>query len=416
MSVAPTIQIASTPRKDRMNFSKIPVPVDLPNLIEVQRRSYERFLQMHIVPAERENTGLEGVFKSIFPITDFRDTCSLEFVDFSIGNWECKCGGLEGIEKLRTNCDACGKNIYVQNPKSASVTCLECGQIMRHAVPTCEHCGDPVQLSLRYDVNECQERGMTFNVPLKVTIRLVVWDKDPDTGTRSIHDIKEQEVYFGEIPLLTENGTFIINGTERVIVSQLHRSPGVFFQANDQRTVFMAKIIPYRGSWVEFEYDHKNIVYVRIDRKRRFPATVFLRALGLATNEEILSRFYRIEDIRVDGKKAWWKLSPGLLGRKVKGDLLHPKTGEALLRGKKIRKAGYARLTEAGIEEVPVDLAEIGEGAVAAEDGVNLDRSLGSDASTARLPVWVGLTYSSQLCTLRRRFGKGFHLGALRCN
>ncbi|MGD8377523.1 MAG: DNA-directed RNA polymerase subunit beta, partial [Acidobacteriota bacterium] len=367
MSVVPTTQ-----SKDRINFSKIHVPVDLPNLIEVQRRSYERFLQMNVIPAEREDTGLQGVFKSIFPITDFRDTCSLEFVDYSIGNWECKCGKLEGIEKLRTTCDTCGKKIYVENPKSLSVVCSDCGQVTRHAVPTCESCGDPVQLNLRYEVNECQERGMTYNVPLKVTIRLVVWDKDPDTGTRSIHDIKEQEVYFGEIPLLTENGTFIINGTERVIVSQLHRSPGVFFQANEQRTVYMAKIIPYRGSWVEFEYDQKNILYVRIDRKRRFPGTVFLRALGLTTNEEILSRFYDVEEIRLDGKKAVWKVSKGLLGRKVKGEVLHPKTGEPILRGRKIRKAALRQLVEAGVKEVPVDLAEISEGAITAEDIIDL--------------------------------------------
>jgi DNA-directed RNA polymerase subunit beta len=367
------MSVPSTPNaQGRIDFSKLQVPVDLPNLIEVQKRSYERFLQMNIIPSEREETGLQGVFKSIFPITDFRDTCSLEFVEFSIGNWECKCGKLEGNEKLRTTCGSCGKKLYVENPKSVNVTCPECGQVSKHAVPTCDHCGDPVQLKLRYDVQECQERGMTFTVPLKVTIRLVVWDKDPDTGARSIHDIKEQEVYFGEIPLLTENGTFIINGTERVIVSQLHRSPGVFFQSNEPRTVYMAKIIPYRGSWVEFEYDHKNLLYVRIDRKRRFLATVFLRALGLRTDEEILKRFYRVEGIRIEGKKVWWQLSPGLLGRKVKGDLHDPKSGQPLVRGKKVRKAAYHQLVEAGIEEVPVELAELEEGAYAAEDVIDM--------------------------------------------
>ena len=142
-------------------------------------------------------------------------------------------------------------------------------------------------MKLKYDVDECQERGMTYAVPLKVTIRLVVWNKDPETGVKTIRDIKEQEVYFGDIPLMTENGTFIINGTERVIVSQLHRSPGAFFHSED-KTLYIAQIIPYRGSWVEFEYDAKNLLYVRIDRKRKFLATVFLRALGLRGADEII--------------------------------------------------------------------------------------------------------------------------------
>src|SRR6266545_2708484 len=146
-------------------------------------------------------------------------------------------------------------------------------------------------MKLKYDVDECQERGMTYAVPLKVTIRLVVWNKDPETGVKTIRDIKEQEVYFGDIPLMTDNGTFIINGTERVIVSQLHRSPGVFFTKEGPRT-YLSKIIPYRGSWVEFEYDQKDVLSVRIDRKRKFHGTVFLRALGLESDESILRQFY----------------------------------------------------------------------------------------------------------------------------
>src|SRR5438093_512909 len=151
-------------------------------------------------------------------------------------------------------------------------------------------------LQMKYDVDECQERGMTYAVPLKVTIRLVVWNKDPETGVKTIRDIKEQEVYFGDIPLMTENGTFIINGTERVIVSQLHRSPGAFFHSED-KTLYVAQIIPYRGSWVEFEYDTKNLLYVRIDRKRKFLATVFLRALGLRGADEIVRAFYSVDKL-----------------------------------------------------------------------------------------------------------------------
>ena len=152
-------------------------------------------------------------------------------------------------------------------------------------------------MQLKYDVNECQERGMTYAAPLKVTIRLTIYDKDPDTGAKNIRDIKEQEVFFGDIPLMTDNGTFIINGTERVIVSQLHRSPGVFYESANNRSYFLGKIIPYRGSWVEFEYDTKNILYVRIDRKRKFLGSIFLRALGMKSNEEILRTFYQVERI-----------------------------------------------------------------------------------------------------------------------
>ena len=174
----------------------------------------------------------------------------------------------------------------------------------------CPKCGDPVGLKLKYDVDECQERGMTYAAPLKVTIRLTIYEKDPETGEKQIRDIKEQEVFFGEIPLMTENGTFIISGTERVIVSQLHRSPGVFFETANRRTYFLGKIIPYRGSWVEFEYDQKNLLYVRIDRKRKFLGTVFLRALGLKTDEEILAAFYKVDQIVIEGKQLVPRRSP----------------------------------------------------------------------------------------------------------
>ena len=157
---------------------------------------------------------------------------------------------------------------------------------------------------------------MTFAVPLKVTIRLVVWDKDPETGAKTIRDIKEQEVYYGDIPLMTENGTFIINGTERVIVSQLHRSPGVFF-SQPEKGLFAAQIIPYRGSWVEFEYDSKNLLHVRIDRKRKFLSTVFLRAMGLKSDAEILRTFYKCDKILVREGRLYWKVSENLAGLKL---------------------------------------------------------------------------------------------------
>src|SRR5207237_209105 len=187
--------------RKRFDFSKIPATIQIPNLIEVQKRSYDRFLQMDRLPSERDDTGLQAVFRSVFPIADFRDVSKLEFVDFAIGNWECKCGHLKGLHHLRYTCKNCGFTIV----------------------------------------------------------------------TAPFHP--------GAVLRMTTNGTFIVNGTERVIVSQLHRSPGVFFETANNRTYFLGKIIPYRGSWVEFEYDQKNILYVRIDRKRKFLGTIFLRAL-----------------------------------------------------------------------------------------------------------------------------------------
>jgi len=161
--------------------------------------------------------------------------------------------------------------MVITNPfLPGDVLCQKCGTYNKNTPDFCNKCGDPVSLQLKYDQQECEERGMTFSAPLKVTVRLTIYDKDAETGNKTIRDIKEQEVFFGDIPLMTPNGTFIVNGTERVIVSQLHRSPGVFFETANNRTYFLGKIIPYRGSWVEFEYDQKNTLYVRIDRKRKF--------------------------------------------------------------------------------------------------------------------------------------------------
>src|SRR3954466_10512952 len=233
-------------RRIRKEFTKISTPVEIPNLIELQRKSYEKFLQADVAPAKRDTSGLQAVFKSVFPIEDFNRTASLEFESYTL-----------------------------ERPK--------------------------------YDVGECRQRGMTFAAPLKITVRLVVYDVDEEAGTRNIRDIKEQEVYMGEIPLMTEAGSFIINGTERVIVSQLHRSPGVIFDHDQGKShssgkiLYSARVIPHRGSWLDFEFDHKDILYARIDRKRKLPATIILRALAMS-NQEILQYFYRIETLQIDGE------------------------------------------------------------------------------------------------------------------
>jgi DNA-directed RNA polymerase subunit beta len=290
MEPIPTAQISAR-NGHRKDFSRIQTTLPIPNLIDVQRRSYERFLQMNLLPEERANQGLQSVFTGIFPFSDFRETCSLDFVKYSIGDWQCKCGELKGLEYLRMTCTNCNAKIMTDHPHEETVTCTECGFVNKNRVTKCDICGNPVDLQLKYSISDCQERGMTFAVPLKVTFRLFVYDRDPETGARMMRDAKEEEVYFGDIPLMTDNGTFIINGTERVIVSQLHRSPGVFFTKEGPRS-YLSKIIPYRGSWVEFEYDQKDVLSVRIDRKRKFHGTVFLRALGLESDESILRQFY----------------------------------------------------------------------------------------------------------------------------
>src|SRR4029434_7253745 len=241
----------------RRTFGRIKKIIDIPNLIEIQRRSYEEFLQRDMPPDQRKEQGLQAVFKSVFPIKDFNETASLEFVSYTLSE-----------------------------PK--------------------------------YDVDECHQRGMTYAAPLKVTVQLVIWDVDPESGARSIKNVKEQEVYFGEIPLMTQHGTFMVNGTERVIVSQLHRSPGVFFDHDKGKThasgklLYSARIIPYRGSWIDFEFDPKDILFVRIDRRRKFHATVLLRALGMTT-ENLLNYYYKSDTLVFDGRKPALLFNPGHL-------------------------------------------------------------------------------------------------------
>src|SRR5690349_5078607 len=353
--------------RERKDFSKIKTTVPIPNLIEIQRKSYERFLQMNRLPSEREDQGLQSVFKSVFPISDFRENSSLEFIEYSIGNWECKCGKLQGLHHLRKPCKSCGHTLICDPYGDKDVLCPKCGTGNQARGDVCDICGHTVALKLKYDVDECQERGMTYAVPLKVTIRLVVWNKDPETGVKTIRDIKEQEVYFGDIPLMTDNGTFIINGTERVIVSQLHRSPGAFFHSED-KNLYVAQIIPYRGSWVEFEYDTKNLLYVRIDRKRKFLASVFLRALGLRGGDEIIRTFYQVDRINLRDNSLYWSVGEGLVGQRSRKDV---KAGDvSISEGKKITKTHIEGLRKAGVKDIAIT-DEALEGAYAAADIVD---------------------------------------------
>lgn len=301
----------------RKDFSKITSPVEIPNLIELQRKSYEKFLQAEVSSSKRENSGLQAVFKSVFPIEDFNRTASLEFESY-----------------------------VLEKPK--------------------------------YDVWECRQRGMTFAAPLKITVRLVVYDVDEEAGTRNIRDIKEQEVYMGEIPLMTEAGSFIINGTERVIVSQLHRSPGVIFDHDQGKShssgkiLYSARIIPHRGSWLDFEFDHKDILYARIDRKRKLPATIILRAMGMS-NQQVLSYFYRVEKIVFESDNKFYKMVDLeiLSGQRAEEDILDPKSGEVIVKkNRKFTKAVIKRIQDAGIKRLEVPLEAV-VGRVASEDIVD---------------------------------------------
>ncbi|MBC7797472.1 MAG: DNA-directed RNA polymerase subunit beta, partial [Pyrinomonadaceae bacterium] len=384
---------------ERVDFSNISTAVRIPNLIEVQKKSYDRFLQMDALPDERDKTGLQAVFSSVFPISDFRDTAHLDFVEYQIGNWQCKCGTLEGLGYLRANCRECNVKIKVDPLNPGETMCHNCGTFNNVRPRLCDNCGEPVGLKHKHEQQECRERGMTFGVPLKVKIRLTVFDVDAETQARTIRDIKEEEVFFGEIPLMTDNGTFIINGTERVIVSQLHRSPGVFFKAD--KGTYTAKVIPYRGSWVEFEYDPKNILSARLGKKKIL-ATIFLRALGLwlnpkfdlknlkndalieeivrsasYSNSEILRHFHTFDEIKIVNGKLMAQIpengNGNVVGMHSEQEVSGGKDGEPLLKvNGKITAAAMRQLKKAGITEIEVTPSDF-EGAFAMDDVVNTE-------------------------------------------
>jgi DNA-directed RNA polymerase subunit beta len=305
--------LASSFTRPRKSFAKIPPAVEIPYLIEIQRNSYGQFLQMDVEADKRKNTGIEGVFRSVFPIQDFQGTASVEFVSYAF-----------------------------EEPK--------------------------------YTVDECRQRGMSFAAPLKVVIRLVVWDVDKESNVKTIRDVKEQEVYFGEIPLMTDSGTFIINGTERVVVSQLHRSAGVFFDHDKGRNsatgklLYTARVIPYRGSWMDFEFDSKDILYVRIDRRRKLHATVLLKALGF-TDAQLLDYFYEKEKIQILDGQFTKKLNYDLLrGQRATSDIVDPKSAKVFVKkGRRISQGAIRQMQQAGLEHQTLSADDM-VGKVLAED------------------------------------------------
>ena len=303
-------------KRVRKFFGKIEEIAEMPNLIEVQKASYDQFLLVKEPPGGRPDEGLQAVFKSVFPISDFSNTAQLEFVRYEF-----------------------------EPPK--------------------------------YDVDECRQRGMTYAAPLKVTLRLIVFDIDEETGARSVKDIKEQDVYMGDIPLMTNNGTFIVNGTERVIVSQMHRSPGVFFDHDKGKThssgklLFAARIIPYRGSWLDIEFDAKDIVYARIDRRRKIPVTSLLFALGM-DGEEILNTFYK--QVIYKRSKDGWRVpfdANRMRGYKAVNDLVDADSGKVVVEaGKKMTVRQARQLAEKGLRALRMTDEEL-IGHYVAEDLVN---------------------------------------------
>src|SRR5215510_4104070 len=311
-----TAQTFTGRKRVRKFFGKIQEVAEMPNLIEVQKASYDQFLLVEEPHGGRPDEGLQAVFKSVFPISDFSNTSMLEFVKYEF-----------------------------EAPK--------------------------------YDVDECRQRGMTFAAPLKVTLRLIVFDIDEETGARSVKDIKEQDVYMGDIPLMTNNGTFIVNGTERVIVSQMHRSPGVFFDHDKGKThssgklLFAARIIPYRGSWLDIEFDAKDIVHARIDRRRKIPVTSLLYALGM-DGEEILNTFYK--KVIYKRQKEGWRVpfdANRFRGYKAINDLVDADTSKVVLEaGKKLTVRSARQLAEKGLKALRMSDQEL-VGHYIGEDLVN---------------------------------------------
>ncbi|NQT56564.1 MAG: DNA-directed RNA polymerase subunit beta, partial [Desulfobacteraceae bacterium] len=303
-------------RRARRSFGKIDKILEIPSLIDMQRWSYERFLQRDTLPEKRQDIGLQGAFRSVFPIHDFAGVASLEFVKYTFED---------------------GK----------------------------------------YDEEDCLNKSMTYETPIRLTVRLVVFDTDIANSTKSIRDIKEQEIYFGTIPLMTDRGTFIINGTERVVVSQLHRSPGAFFDHDKGKThssgklLYSARIIPLRGSWLDFEFDHKDFLYVRIDRRRKFPVTILMKALGYST-KELLRYFYDTEIIKVE-KKGFWRETKieNLYQKRITKDIVCPQTGDILAKkGDKYTKRLHKAIKSADIKNMPVDIEDV-EGRVIVNDLVD---------------------------------------------
>jgi len=349
--------------RKRVDFSKIENTFPIPDILTIQKQFYRKFLQMELLPEERKNIGLQAAFKDIFPVSDFKETTQLDFISYSLGNWECNCGRLKGVENSRRRCNSCSTLLPPDNELVDKEICPYCNTVKNIELPKCEHCGGRVKLKIKFSSEECLQKGYIYSVPIRIKVRLISWEKDPETKAKRLKHIKEQKVYFGDIPLMTEKGTFIFNGIERVIVSQLQRSPGVFFRPGKTRGFYIGKIIPYRGAWVEFEYDKRNNLYVRLDRKKKLLATIFLRALGFGSDEEILKLFYQAFKIYPQKGNLFWEVTENLIGKKAGVDIVDPGSKKVIVSArKKITHEVLRKLKESKIKKVILSPKEI-EGA-----------------------------------------------------
>ncbi len=280
--------------RERLRFGNVPLFLEVPNLVEIQKRSFDKFLQKDIPPDKREELGLQAAFLSVFPIMDYNETASIEFLGY-----------------------------VVSEPK--------------------------------FSVRDCLQKGITYAAALKIKVKLNFWE-DEQRGSKRLKESREEDVYIGEMPLMTDTGTFIVNGTERVVVSQLHRSPGVFFSYDKGKThssgrlLYSARVIPSRGSWLDFEFDAKDILYVRIDRRKKLPATIVLKALGY-TNEDLLKIFYPIEIIKIEKNKFTRPVSEVLIGIKSSQNIVDPNSKEMIVKeGSKIRGVPLKRWMPLGLK------------------------------------------------------------------
>ena len=324
MTQAATYRTGKEPVK-RKDFSQIPEIIDIPNLLEIQTSFYERFLQRNVAPLKRAQQGLEEVFQSVFPVSDFNKTATLSYLGYELGIWECKCGEYLELGGPGIVCTNCNRELFYKET---------------------------------FPKEECVKRGLTYADPLKIKVQLVIKSIDEETGEESVREVKEQKIYLGEMPLMTETGTFIINGTERVAVSQLHRSPGAFFTSDKGKgaqigqTTYAARLIPYRGSWLDFEFDVKDILHARIDRRRKFPATILLKALGYES-DELLRFFYDFAEISYNPDIDEFSVGVSRdilpIGFKAPTDIKDSKTGDVIAKaGRKLNRRMIKQFESAG--------------------------------------------------------------------
>jgi len=399
----------------RKSFGRAQSALPVPDLIEVQSSSFNDFVQLDCLPEERRNVGLEKVLRDIFPI-EHEDQLSLEYVSYELGHWACTCGKLKGlVSRYRWKCSACKQTGCSRLPDDLS--CLSCGKKEAARYETCVSCLSRVAVRLPVTVEECRASGQTFTMPLKIKIQLIGWAVDED-GTKEIRDIKEQDIFFADMPVMVDlfekenrfylgdRGTFLINGVERVVVSQLHRSPGVVFSQSKKakdyhgKPYYLARIIPMRGSWLDFEFDSSDLLHVRADKKKKFLVTTLLQALGYA-RDKIIPLFYDFDQITVERGTFYCAVDEGTIGRRIEKGMV-PKDEEKSFLGRRVNADILAKLRKAGIKKLKLRSAGL-IGSVLGRDVIDTD--------TGEVLIEQGETLDEgHIALLSGRPGLKFHL------